>query len=120
MRAKAGRVGGWIAIGMCAFMQAAAAQTAASAPCVEVTVNGERSPSFECLTQKLRPAETSPRDAATGVVMGSEDITRRPSNQLGLYNRAATEHRMGNTFGTSVYPQRPAMQGPAVPVIPRP
>jgi len=39
--------------------------------------------------------------------MESEAIIQRPSNQLGVFNRAAAGHRMGNNFGTSVYPQRP-------------
>jgi hypothetical protein len=33
--------------------------------------------------------------------------------------RTALSNRMGNTFGTSVYPQRPPAQAPAMPVIPR-
>ncbi len=88
--------------------------------CVEVVVNGERTPSYACLTQKLRP--TAPPRTADGAPPGlaSEAITQRPSNQLGLFNRAATEHRMGNTFGTSVYPQRPPPVAPASPLIPRP
>lgn len=85
--------------------------------CVEVTVNSERAPSYDCLTQKLQPkaAPRGPDDAQPG--MASEAITQRPSNQLGLFNRAATGHRMGNTFGTSVYPQRPPPVAPASPLI---
>ncbi|MGJ7524790.1 hypothetical protein [Variovorax sp. GB1P17] len=88
--------------------------------CVEVVVNGERTPSYACLTQKLRPTPPprSPDGEQPG--MASEAITQRPSNQLGLFNRAATEHRMGNTFGTSVYPQRPPAVAPASPLITRP
>jgi len=87
--------------------------------CVEVTVNGERAPSYDCLTQKLQPKapQRGPGDAQPG--MASEAITQRPSNQLGLFNRAATGHRMGNTFGTSVYPQRPPPVAPASPLINR-
>ena len=87
--------------------------------CVEVTVNGERAPSYDCLTQKLQPKAPprGPDDAQPG--MASEAITQRPSNQLGLFNRAATGHRMGNTFGISVYPQRPPPVAPASPLINR-
>ncbi|MFH0129391.1 hypothetical protein ACGLHS_04225 [Variovorax sp. VaC1] len=117
-----------LAFGLCS---AAMAQEAQAVPatkvedanadsCVEVVVNGERTPSYACLTQKLRP--TAPPRTADGAPPGlaSEAITQRPSNQLGLFNRAATEHRMGNTFGTSVYPQRPPPVAPASPLIPRP
>ena len=37
---------------------------------------------------------------------------------LGLYNRAALEHRMGNAFGKSVTPQRPPAPAPASPLLP--
>jgi hypothetical protein len=65
------------------------------------------------------------RSASTGSVaprstLAAEAIAQRPSNQLGLYNEAATSHRMGNNpFGTSVNPQRPASPAPGAPVIPR-
>ena len=96
---------------------AASVKDAGADSCVEVTVNGERTPSYDCLTQRLQPkaAPRGPDDAQPG--MASEAITQRPSNQLGLFNRAATGHRMGNTFGTSVYPQRPPPVAPASPLI---
>ncbi|WP_411886456.1 hypothetical protein [Polaromonas sp. YR568] len=95
---------------------AAAADDAAS--CIEVEVNGEKTPSFACLTQKLRPAADARNASLPPPALGSEAIILRPSNQLGLFNRAATSNRMGNTFGTSVYPQRPPPQVPATPLIP--
>lgn len=73
--------------------------------CVEVEVDGVRAPSYNCLSQKLQPKTTPSNPNAPQ--MGSEAIIQRPSNQLGVFNRAATSNRMGNTFGTSVYPQRP-------------
>lgn len=87
--------------------------------CAEVTVNGVRAPSYDCLTQKLQP--TAPPQGADGTqpALASEAIVQRPSNQLGLFNRAATSTRMGNTFGTSVYPQRPPPVQPSLPVGPR-
>jgi hypothetical protein len=77
-------------------------------PCVEAEVNGQRSQSFACLTQKLMPAK-SPQAGAGGAnsMTASEEIARRPSNQIGLFNYSATSHRMGNQFGVSVFPQRP-------------
>ena len=38
----------------------------------------------------------------------SEAITHRPPNQMGLPTPATIGNRMGNTFGTSAYPQRPS------------
>lgn len=87
------------------------------ASCIEVEVNGERAPSFSCLTQKLSPRTDDARQPVAA--LPSEAITQRPSNQLDLFNRSATSERMGNTFGTSVYPQRPDNPIPASPIIPR-
>jgi hypothetical protein len=115
---RVGLMIGVAALLACGPWSAAAADAADS--CVEVAVNGERAPSYDCLTQKLRPPvpPRGPDDAQPG--MASEAITQRPSNQLGLFNRAATGHRMGNTFGTSVYPQRPPPVAPSSPLIPKP
>lgn len=101
-----------------AFAEVAKTDAAnAPTPCFEVEVNGERAPSYDCLTQKLRPAAGAAGPAATPG-MGSEAIVLRPSNQLGLFNRAATANRMGNTFGTSVYPQRPPGSPAMTPRVP--
>jgi hypothetical protein len=88
-----------------------------AASCMEVEVNGERAPSFPCLTQKLS-GKTKGAHPPTSALT-SEAIAQRPSNQLGLFNREATSQRMGNTFGTSVFPQRPERSAPATPFIPR-
>ena len=79
----------------------------ATASCVEVEVNGMRAPSCPCLTQKLSPKPT-PGQPPSEHKLASEAILARPSNALGLFNYSATSHRMGNTFGTSVTPQRPS------------
>ncbi|UVH57811.1 hypothetical protein NWF24_34120 [Variovorax paradoxus] len=104
----------------CYVNASAQAKAAADQPCVEVTVNGERTPSYDCLTEKLRPAASARAPDAAQPGMASEAMVQKPSNQLGLFNRAATGHRMGNTFGTSVYPQRPPTVAPSSPLIPRP
>lgn len=76
--------------------------------CIEVEVDGQRAPaSFACLSQKLAPAAPAAPRAGAAEALASEAIVRRPSNQLGLFNRAATGHRMGNQFGRSAFPQRP-------------
>lgn len=118
MRVRCGVVVAWVC-GVVVCSGAAAAQPGGigEASCAEVTVNGVRAPSFECLTQKLQPRPQlqlqGPGDAQAG--LASEGIVLRPSNQLGLFNRAATSTRMGNTFGTSVYPQRPPQGQPSLP-----
>jgi len=115
------RVGVWLwGVALGAVCSMAGAQTSPAADdgsCVEVVVNGERAPAYDCLTRKLSPTMPArgPDDAAPG--LASEAITQRPGNQLGLFNRAATGHRMGNTFGTSVYPQRPPPVVPTSPLI---
>ncbi|MGJ7609599.1 MULTISPECIES: hypothetical protein [unclassified Variovorax] len=113
MRVRCRVVVAWVCAlvvgGGAAAAQPGTAEADAEASCAEVTVNGVRAPSFECLTHKLQPRPQlppqGPGDAQPG--LASEAIVLRPSNQLGLFNRAATSTRMGNTFGTSVYPQRP-------------
>ena len=109
----------WIAMRAGLSGPGAMAQDAEPPPsCIEATVNGERAPSYDCLTQKMRPPASAPRDAEGTPQLASEAIANRPSNQLGLFNRAATSTRMGNTFGPSVYPQRPPPVAPVSPLIP--
>ncbi|WPG35720.1 hypothetical protein [Variovorax sp. EBFNA2] len=115
-------VGVWlwgVALGVACVGAAAQPSSAddGDSSCVEVVVNGERTPAYDCLTRKLSPTlpARGPDDAAPG--LASEAITQRPGNQLGLFNRAATGHRMGNTFGTSVHPQRPPPVVPTSPLL---
>ncbi|WP_313697357.1 hypothetical protein [Achromobacter sp.] len=77
---------------------------APSGACIETEVNGYRALSYDCLNQKMAPT-TAPKPPA---VLGSEAITQGPPNQMGLSTPATIGNRMGNTFGTSAYPQRPA------------
>lgn len=43
---------------------------------------------------------------------GDADITKRPSNTIGLYNANSLSHRMGPNLGTSVQPYRPKVTYP--------
>ena len=71
--------------------------------CIDTEVNGYRALSYECLNQKMAPAAT----ARPTPQLESEAITQGPPNQMGLPTPATIGNRMGNTFGTSAYPQRP-------------
>lgn len=112
-----------LSLGLAAFAGTAQASEPIDRPkdgapsCIEVEVDGARAPSYACLSERLRPTESTrtPHDPT----LGSEAIVQRPGNQLGVFNRAATGHRMGNAFGNSVYPQRPPAAQPAMPFGPR-
>ena len=81
-----------------------AARPAPGGACIDTEVNGYRALSYDCLNQKMAP-DAAPRPPAAP---GSEAITQKPPNQMGLPTPATIGNRMGNTFGTSAYPQRPS------------
>nr|WP_063573771.1 hypothetical protein [Luteibacter rhizovicinus] len=69
--------------------------------------------SYACLNHMVATA-------VTPVPMpGDADITRRPSNTLGLYNANGLSHRMGPNLGISVQPYRPKLTYPT-PLATRP
>jgi len=76
---------------------------AAGGACIETEVNGYRALSYDCLNQKMAPAAPVRPTPS----LESEAVTQRPPNQMGLPTPATIGNRMGNTFGTSAYPQRP-------------
>lgn len=76
--------------------------------CIDVSVNGYKTPSYDCLTQQMTP-QTPPGQTSPGLASGW--VANAPSNQLGLFNEAAFRNRMGNAAGVSVNPQRPAPSG---------
>lgn len=82
------------------------AETAANG-CTEVMVDGYKAPDYGCLSQQMG----SDPDAAKATQKNGEalkvQVQKRPPNQVGLSTPAATSVRMGNTFGSSVKPQRP-------------
>jgi len=82
-----------------------AAKQADAAPCIEVQVNGERIPAWDCLHRKLAPAANN---ALHPNLPEAERLMRKPGNQLLQYNLEGTRQRMGDAFGRSVVPQRPA------------
>ncbi|UIN21429.1 hypothetical protein [Herbaspirillum frisingense] len=100
----------WVLLSLPLTSSHAQSTNTPSPACVEVEVNGVRSQSFSCLTEKLQP-KTGTAQGRTATPMASEQIINQPGNQLGVFNRAALGNRMGNTLGTSVYPQHSPASG---------
>lgn len=79
----------------------------APGPCVTVDIAGHRAGHLECATDRLQAAadtaQAQTRSAIDTPVIGAGS----PDVQTGVANQTATRQRMGNTFGTSVHPQRP-------------
>lgn len=103
---------------LCLCSLALASDELSDAPsCISVEINGSRSPSYDCLSRMMAPQE----DTASGSLpqFDSAAVVNRGGNQLGLFNRAATQIRMGSNFGHSVYPNTPARTSPPNPLVPR-
>ncbi|WP_244880160.1 hypothetical protein [Stenotrophomonas rhizophila] len=83
--------------------------------CIELEVNGERIRDYACMSRMLAPPAATATPASTAP-MAAEQRVRQPPSALGLANRAATQQRMGTSFGVSTQPQRPAP--PPAPVRP--
>ncbi|WP_433897936.1 hypothetical protein [Pseudomonas sp. PSE1(2024)] len=75
--------------------------------CVEVTVGGYKAPNYDCLSQQMGNNPDGAAVAQKNQEAMNVPVNKRPPNQVGLATPAATSTRMGNTFGTSVKPQRP-------------
>jgi hypothetical protein len=85
-----------------ALHAAQAGEPAAGQSCVDVQIGGVQS--YGCINQEMRHiAETAPRMTIVPDVQASS-----PAPATGTFNRAATQERLGNAFGHSVVPQRPA------------
>ncbi|AOY97537.1 hypothetical protein BKK79_36980 (plasmid) [Cupriavidus sp. USMAA2-4] len=89
--------------------------------CVSVAVDGRRAPALDCINTRFAQALGGQGAAAAeagreGIAL-SEQAARRPSNQLGLFNYAATANRMCNRFGIAVEAQRPPAQAPYLPAL---
>ncbi|MGR3889726.1 hypothetical protein [Pseudomonas sp. 1152_12] len=82
------------------------AQTAAQG-CTEVTVDGYKAPDYGCLSQQMGHDPDAAKATQKNQAAQRVPVHKRPPNQVGLSTPAATSIRMGNTFGTSLTPQRP-------------
>jgi len=79
----------------------------ASEGCVEVSVGGYKAPDYNCLSKQMGNNPDAAKAAQANRQAMEDPVNKRPPNQIGLSTPAATGVRMGNTFGTSVKPQRP-------------
>lgn len=81
---------------------ASAASTAAS----PASTGASPALSYGCLNRMMAadPAASTPQVTA--------DVSKRPTNSLGLYNASALQNRMGQNLGISVHPYRPKVTYP--------
>ncbi|MBW8129808.1 MULTISPECIES: hypothetical protein [Pseudomonas] len=75
--------------------------------CAEVTVDGYKAPDYGCLSQQMGNDTNAAQAAKKNQEAQNISVEKRQPNKVGLATPAATSVRMGNTFGTSVKPQRP-------------
>jgi hypothetical protein len=92
-----------------------AAPAESTRPCVDVQIGSDRSAYLNCLNDDLqRRVEhergTPPVEAPIGA--------QSPPNQVGTFTEGAARQRMGNAFGVSAIPQRPARNfvDPSIPL----
>ena len=75
--------------------------------CIEVTVGGYKTPDYNCLSRQMGNDPQAATAAQRAQDAMNVPVNERAPNSIGLATPAATGVRMGNTFGTSVKPQRP-------------
>ncbi|WP_339419748.1 MULTISPECIES: hypothetical protein [unclassified Pseudomonas] len=75
--------------------------------CAEVTVDGYKAPDYGCLSHQMGNDTNATKATQKNREAQNISIEKRLPNKVGLATPAATSVRMGNTFGTSVKPQRP-------------
>lgn len=92
---------------LCAALPLLAHAESAAQGCTEVTVDGYKAPDYGCLSQQMGNDPDATKAAQKNLEAQNLPVHKRPPNQVGLATPAATSNRMGNTFGTSVKPQRP-------------
>lgn len=73
--------------------------------CVDVQIGNDRTPYLNCLNDVMQRQVEHER--ATPQPDAPVD-THSPSNQVGTFNDAAAQQRMGNAYGVSSTPQRPS------------
>ncbi|KMT52275.1 hypothetical protein [Pseudomonas fildesensis] len=92
---------------LCALLPLIAHAENAANSCAEVTVDGYKAPDYACLGQQMGNTPNAAKATQKNREAQIVPVQKRPPNQVGLSTPATTGIRMGNTFGTSVKPQRP-------------
>ncbi len=77
----------------------------ATAGCVEPAGAAPVGLSYACLSQRMT-GDMTPMPVLDG------DVTKSPTNRLGLYNASGLRNRMGTNLGRSVQPYRPVVTYP--------
>ena len=92
---------------LCAALPVLAHAGNSASTCTEVTVDGYKAPDYGCLSQQMGSDTNATKAAKKNREAQNIPVDKRAPNAVGLSTPAATSVRMGNTFGTSVKPQRP-------------
>jgi hypothetical protein len=81
---------------------AQAQSAAAGQTCVQVTLNNQPGPPYNCLNQQLQQLAESARPQPTLPLSATS-----PSNATGTFNETGVAEQYGKNFGHSVIPYRP-------------
>ncbi|MCF5723776.1 hypothetical protein [Pseudomonas syringae] len=92
---------------LCSALPLFAHADKAASTCTEVSVDGYKAPDYGCLSQQMGSDTNTTKAAKKNREAQTMTVDKRAPNAVGLSTPAATRVRMGNTFGTSVKPQRP-------------
>ena len=92
---------------LCSALPLLAQADNAASTCTEVSVDGYKAPDYGCLSQQMGSDTNATKAAKKNREAQKTSVDKRAPNAVGLSTPAATSVRMGNTFGTSVKPQRP-------------
>jgi hypothetical protein len=97
------------ALALCAGGRLAAADPPAGggSPCVDVQIGNDRVLDFDCLNRQFRLQADRQHTAVTPTAPIGAGSS---STSVGTANQAAAQQMMGNAFGKSAQPQRPAPQ----------
>lgn len=102
---------------ICALLPVRAEETPG---CIDVSVGGYKAPDYGCLSRQMGNEPDAAKAEQHNQAEMKEAFNKKSPSQKGLATPAATGTRMGNTFGTSAKPQRPATPASGLPLIKAP
>jgi len=82
--------------------QDASGRATAGSACIDLRIGDERY--YDCLNRLLR--ESVPSGGRTSAADAPYSAATTPSYAVGGFNQQATRQMLGNSFGTSIVPQR--------------